>query len=83
MNRNNLKWHSELSQEFLDSTQKFYKADLMPVDFIGASAASRGQINQWVEEQTSGETTCVNLGFNLTCHYLPTKVFKSQSKFIF
>ncbi|XP_048871881.1 leukocyte elastase inhibitor-like [Brienomyrus brachyistius] len=42
-------------QEFLDSTQKFYKADLMPVDFVGASAASRGQINQWVEEQTNGK----------------------------
>ncbi|XP_023679287.1 leukocyte elastase inhibitor isoform X2 [Paramormyrops kingsleyae] len=42
-------------QEFLDSTQKFYNADLMPVDFIGASAACRGQINQWVEEQTNGK----------------------------
>ncbi|KAI1889226.1 hypothetical protein AGOR_G00176970 [Albula goreensis] len=41
--------------EFLGSTQKFYKADLVPLDFIGATEESRVQINQWVEEQTENK----------------------------
>ncbi|XP_035269939.1 leukocyte elastase inhibitor-like [Anguilla anguilla] len=40
---------------FLESTQKFYSADLVPLDFIGASEESRKQINQWVEEQTESK----------------------------
>ncbi|MBN3313108.1 ILEU inhibitor, partial [Atractosteus spatula] len=39
-------------QEFLESTKKFYHADLVPVDFICASGEARQQVNQWVEEQT-------------------------------
>ncbi|XP_061094890.1 leukocyte elastase inhibitor-like [Conger conger] len=41
--------------EFLESTQKFYSADLVPLDFIGAVEESRKQINQWVEEQTESK----------------------------
>lgn len=39
-------------QEFLEATQKHYRADLKAVDFIGAPEACRGEINSWVEEQT-------------------------------
>ncbi|KAL4631010.1 Leukocyte elastase inhibitor-like [Arapaima gigas] len=42
-------------QEFLDSTQKFYRADLVALDFIGAAEESRDQINRWVEDQTEGK----------------------------
>ncbi|KAJ8276870.1 hypothetical protein GJAV_G00068840 [Gymnothorax javanicus] len=41
--------------EFLESTCKFYSADLVPLDFIGATEESRKQINQWVEGQTEGK----------------------------
>ncbi|KAG9328352.1 hypothetical protein JZ751_014483 [Albula glossodonta] len=41
--------------EFLGSTQKFYEADLVPLDFICATEESRVQINQWVEEQTENK----------------------------
>ncbi|KAJ8276868.1 hypothetical protein GJAV_G00068820 [Gymnothorax javanicus] len=41
--------------EFLESTQKFYSADLVPMDFIGAAEESRKRINQWAEEQTNGK----------------------------
>ncbi|KAJ8279904.1 hypothetical protein COCON_G00069700 [Conger conger] len=41
--------------KFLENTQKFYSADLMPLDFIGAAEESRKQINQWVEEQTESK----------------------------
>ncbi|KAJ8368881.1 hypothetical protein SKAU_G00089090 [Synaphobranchus kaupii] len=41
--------------EFLESTQKFYNADLVPLDFTGAAEESRKQINQWVEEQTESK----------------------------
>ncbi|XP_069047019.1 leukocyte elastase inhibitor-like [Lepisosteus oculatus] len=42
-------------QEFLESTKKFYHADLVPVDFVGASEEARQQVNQWVVEQTEGK----------------------------
>ncbi|XP_076873394.1 leukocyte elastase inhibitor-like [Brachyhypopomus gauderio] len=38
--------------EFLDSTKKFYQADLQTVDFIGATEQSREIINGWVAEHT-------------------------------
>lgn len=42
-------------QEFVDSTQKLYQADMQAVDFIGSSEESRKLINQWVEEKTQGK----------------------------
>lgn len=41
--------------EFLASTMKFYQADLLPVDFIGAFEEAREQINKWVEGKTEGK----------------------------
>ncbi|KAJ8395515.1 hypothetical protein AAFF_G00032490 [Aldrovandia affinis] len=41
--------------EFLESTRKFYHADLVPLDFMGATDESRKTINQWVEEQTESK----------------------------
>ncbi|XP_029004043.1 leukocyte elastase inhibitor [Betta splendens] len=41
--------------EFLEATQKFYQAELRPVDFIGAPEASRAEINSWVEQQTDSK----------------------------
>ncbi|CAL1592632.1 unnamed protein product [Knipowitschia caucasica] len=41
--------------EFLESTQKFYQADLKSVDFMGAPEESRAEINSWVEEQTENK----------------------------
>ncbi|KAM9832234.1 leukocyte elastase inhibitor [Neosynchiropus ocellatus] len=38
--------------EFLESTQKFYQAELKPVDFMGAPDQCRDEINRWVERQT-------------------------------
>ncbi|XP_028299476.1 leukocyte elastase inhibitor [Gouania willdenowi] len=43
---------SDFLSGFLDSTQKFYQADLKEVDFIGSAEQSRLEINQWVEQQT-------------------------------
>ncbi|KAG7488432.1 hypothetical protein MATL_G00033930 [Megalops atlanticus] len=42
-------------KEFIESTQKFYHADLVALNFIGAAEESRKQINQWVEEQTESK----------------------------
>ncbi|RXM35876.1 Leukocyte elastase inhibitor [Acipenser ruthenus] len=42
-------------KEFLESTLKFYHADLAAVDFIGATEEARQQVNQWVESQTEGK----------------------------
>lgn len=42
-------------QQFLDSTQKYYQADLKTVDFIGAPEDCRAEINGWVEQQTESE----------------------------
>ncbi|XP_071010652.1 leukocyte elastase inhibitor-like isoform X4 [Oncorhynchus clarkii lewisi] len=41
--------------EFLESTQKFYRADMKAVDFLGAAEETRGQINSWVEQQTENK----------------------------
>uniref|UniRef100_A0A8D3B6N2 Leukocyte elastase inhibitor n=2 Tax=Scophthalmus maximus TaxID=52904 RepID=A0A8D3B6N2_SCOMX len=41
--------------QFLEATQKYYQADLRPVDFIGAPEACRGEINDWVEQQTENK----------------------------
>ncbi|KAF7651141.1 hypothetical protein LDENG_00115660 [Lucifuga dentata] len=40
---------------FLESTQKFYRADLKAVDFVGAPEECRAEINGWVEEQTENK----------------------------
>ncbi|XP_056131772.1 leukocyte elastase inhibitor-like [Lampris incognitus] len=40
---------------FLEATQKFYRADLRAVDFIGAPEECRAEINTWVEEQTENK----------------------------
>ncbi|XP_018616271.1 leukocyte elastase inhibitor isoform X2 [Scleropages formosus] len=42
-------------KEFLDSTQKFFHADLVALDFVGAAEETRDQINRWVEDQTEGK----------------------------
>lgn len=39
-------------QKFLEDTEKFYQADLKPVDFIGSPEDCRAEINSWVEQQT-------------------------------
>ncbi|XP_061680184.1 leukocyte elastase inhibitor [Syngnathoides biaculeatus] len=46
---------SHFQSKFIDSTQKYYKADLKTVDFIGAPEASRAEINSWVEQQTENK----------------------------
>ncbi|XP_061429329.1 leukocyte elastase inhibitor-like [Lethenteron reissneri] len=42
-------------KEFLESTQKFYEAELAAVDFTGASDDVRKEINAWVEGNTEGK----------------------------
>ncbi|CAN0274383.1 leukocyte elastase inhibitor-like [Lampetra fluviatilis] len=42
-------------KEFLESTQKFYEAELAAVDFTGASNDVRKEINAWVEGNTEGK----------------------------
>ncbi|XP_051929550.1 leukocyte elastase inhibitor-like [Hippocampus zosterae] len=46
---------SRFLSQFLDATQKYYKADLKTVDFIAAPEASRAEINSWVEQQTENK----------------------------
>ncbi|XP_055362446.1 leukocyte elastase inhibitor-like isoform X2 [Betta splendens] len=46
---------AEFLLEFLEATQKFYQAELKPVDFIGAPGASREEINSWLKQQTDSE----------------------------
>ncbi|XP_038855593.1 leukocyte elastase inhibitor-like [Salvelinus namaycush] len=41
--------------EFLESTHKFYHADMKAVDFLGAAEETRGEINGWVEQQTANK----------------------------
>ncbi|KAK5930352.1 hypothetical protein CgunFtcFv8_026590 [Champsocephalus gunnari] len=41
--------------KFLAATQKYYKADMKAVDFIGAAEACRAEINGWVEQQTENK----------------------------
>lgn len=41
--------------QFLEATEKYYRADLKAVDFIGAPEACRGEINSWVEQQTENK----------------------------
>ncbi|CDQ61486.1 leukocyte elastase inhibitor [Oncorhynchus mykiss] len=41
--------------EFLESTHKFYHADMKAVDFLGAAEEARGEINGWVEQQTANK----------------------------
>ncbi|KAK6308801.1 hypothetical protein J4Q44_G00202640 [Coregonus suidteri] len=41
--------------EFLESTHKFYHADMKAVDFLGAAEETRGEINGWVEQQTENK----------------------------
>ncbi|XP_001376191.2 leukocyte elastase inhibitor [Monodelphis domestica] len=41
--------------EFLDSTRKFYGAELATADFQHASEDARQEINKWVKEQTEGK----------------------------
>jgi len=41
--------------KFLEATQKFYRADLKAVDFVGSPEACRAEINSWVEEQTENK----------------------------
>nr|XP_006115617.1 serpin B6 [Pelodiscus sinensis] len=40
---------------FIDASQKFYHAELEPLDFSGAPEDSRKHINTWVEEKTEGK----------------------------
>ncbi|KAM4574450.1 leukocyte elastase inhibitor isoform 2-T2 [Fundulus diaphanus] len=46
---------SKFLPKFLEATQKFYQADLKPVDFIGNPEDSRTEINSWVEQQTENK----------------------------
>lgn len=46
---------SNFLPKFLEDTQKFYQADLKPVDFIGSPEDCRAEINTWVEEQTENK----------------------------
>ncbi|XP_057697793.1 leukocyte elastase inhibitor-like [Corythoichthys intestinalis] len=41
--------------DFLATTQKYYKADLKTVDFIGSPDSCRVEINSWVEQQTENK----------------------------
>nr|XP_032830430.1 leukocyte elastase inhibitor-like [Petromyzon marinus] len=42
-------------QDFLDSSAKFYQAELAAVNFKGAFEEARKEINAWVEGQTEGK----------------------------
>jgi len=42
-------------KDFLDLTNKYYKASLFQVDFIHAFEQARKQINKWVEEKTNNK----------------------------
>ncbi|MEQ2182617.1 hypothetical protein GOODEAATRI_024191 [Goodea atripinnis] len=46
---------SKFLPKFLEDTQKFYQADLKPVDFIGNPEDCRTEINSWVEQQTENK----------------------------
>ncbi|KAL1022697.1 hypothetical protein UPYG_G00031160 [Umbra pygmaea] len=41
--------------DFLQSTHKFYHADMKTVDFLGAAEETRAEINSWVEQQTENK----------------------------
>uniref|UniRef100_A0A3P8ZBS0 Leukocyte elastase inhibitor n=1 Tax=Esox lucius TaxID=8010 RepID=A0A3P8ZBS0_ESOLU len=41
--------------DYLESTHKFYHADMKAVNFLGAAEESRAQINSWVELQTENK----------------------------
>lgn len=41
--------------EFLQTTRKYYQADLKSVDFVGAPETCRAEINSWVEAQTENK----------------------------
>ncbi|XP_026179557.1 leukocyte elastase inhibitor [Mastacembelus armatus] len=41
--------------KYLEATQKYYQADLKPVDFMGAPENCRVEINTWVEQQTENK----------------------------
>ncbi|NXJ02708.1 SPB11 protein, partial [Psophia crepitans] len=42
-------------QQYLDSTKKFYRAELEPVNFKYTEEAAREKINFWVENETQGK----------------------------
>lgn len=44
--------HFKLLESFIATNKTYYGANLFPVDFVGASEASRQHINQWVFEKT-------------------------------
>lgn len=46
---------SDFLAQFLEDTEKYYKADSRGVDFIGAPEACRAEINTWVEQQTENK----------------------------
>ncbi|XP_038147719.1 leukocyte elastase inhibitor isoform X1 [Cyprinodon tularosa] len=46
---------SKFLPKFLEDTEKFYQADLKPVDFIGSPEDCRAEINSWVEQQTENK----------------------------
>ncbi|XP_060934107.1 leukocyte elastase inhibitor-like [Limanda limanda] len=51
--------YGDKTEKFLsayhEDVRKYYKADLKIVDFIGATEASRVEINTWVEQQTGNK----------------------------
>ncbi|XP_033010344.1 serpin B10-like [Lacerta agilis] len=45
----------DFDSEYLQLTQKYYHAELQPVDFLNAAEQVRDQINIWVEKQTDNK----------------------------
>uniref|UniRef100_A0A8C7SSA6 Serpin domain-containing protein n=1 Tax=Oncorhynchus mykiss TaxID=8022 RepID=A0A8C7SSA6_ONCMY len=70
--------------EFLESTHKFYHADMKAVDFLGAAEEARGEINGWVEQYQNYEIThmesCSNQKSNES---KPVQMMHQMKKFPF
>lgn len=62
-------WNSTISafQQYLDSTKKFYRAELEAVDFKYTKEEAREKINFWVENETKGKE-CVQVFWLHTNH---------------
>jgi len=47
--------NKEFLQSYIESVKKYYKSDVLPMDYTGKPQASIKAINNWVEEQTNSK----------------------------
>ncbi|XP_051871818.1 leukocyte elastase inhibitor-like isoform X2 [Pristis pectinata] len=46
---------SQMAEEFLEASEKYYQAGLGAVDFVNGAEEARKEINTWIEAQTAGK----------------------------